>query len=92
MRLGQEIPKPRIKWTKEGELGEKYPFLSWGRSRTCVNVEEHLDSIFNLEFKMKILESVCKKKEKISRRHTVGLHIVTSSFGVIQDFGELFSS
>ena len=94
-RLGQEIPKPRIKWTKEGGPGEKFHFLSWGKSGSWVNDHELQDSIYDLEFSMSIPESSCntrKEKDKRSRRHTVGLHIVTWPCGVIPDFGELFGS
>ena len=94
-RLGLDIPKPKIKWTKEGGSGEMFHFLSWGRTGTWVSDDELTDSIFNLEFATSIPESSCntrKEKDKRSRRHTVGLHIVAWPCGIIPDFSELFGS
>ena len=94
-RLGKEIPKPKIKWTKAGGPGEKFYFLSWGNSGTWVNTEELQESLFDLESQAFIPESSCntrKEKDKRSRRHTVGLHIVAWPCGIIPDFSELFGS
>ena len=95
--------KKKISWSPDDDqsvllpflLMEMFHFLSWGKNGTWVSDEELTDSVLNLEFATSIPESSCntrKEKDKRSRRHTVGLHIVAWPCGIIPDFSELFGS
>lgn len=63
LRLGSEIPSPKIKWSKEAGKGQIYYFLSWGKGGTMVAQEEFQESIFDMDSESFIPESTCNTRK-----------------------------